>query len=463
MALPKFNIEEEDKKTTGGLPAFDSVMPPIDDDIEDDSDFEEMDMYDVVDEDDEDDYDDNYEIYEEVDELEASELPTMGEDDDDDNYWQTEDDYNPDYEDDLADDGNGKYVDKKKKKIIPLGGKRSKRKIKADEFDNRRNTLAKTRIIRAVVLLILLIMFGLGIKNTFFPSHVYSDQQIKDFARQGAGQTLFPKERGEAFVESFMEVYLTAAKDDDILQSALSHYYGENEYSRVGSDSLRYDKGSRKQVIAISPKVYETTLLTDYSAAFKVNAFVANEDEDGVVDSNTARWLSFAINVYYDESLNSMIITKDSPTLIPTYSINKQRELPKEAKLGNGSVNSELLPAVAPTINGYISAYANTSKDSYEEILQYVYDRDDTELYSGFGGAVRLKDNVNNSIKKVIYNSDDGYYRADVEVNWVDKAASTEDNIVEYNARYIMRIADMGGGKYLVVSFKPYNFFKSVE
>lgn len=453
MALPSLDTNDKKKeKKSQGLPSFD--MPAIDN-LDDG--FESVPLDDVNN------FEDNKlneDIYEEVSLQERTALPKV--DIEEANSYQTEDDYNPDYEEDIKNQDVGtQYVDFDNKEVIPMGGSRSKRKVKSSEFDKRNNTLAMTKIVRSVVLVILVLFFLLGLKNTLFPSHVYSKDQIKQFAAEGTGQTGFPEERGRAFVESFTEVYLTFDRNKPEYKELLNYYYGEDKYVNMSGQRTRQNTTTdSSQYVIISPQVYESELLTEYSALYKVSAFVSNTDGSQQMDGRgSGRWLSFAINVYYDAESGGLAITEDSPSLIPTYRILNQSALPREALLGNGQVNEEILPALTPTINGFIKAYANASIASHEEILQYIDDKNNIDLYDGFGGSVELNGEVNNSIKKTVYNSDDGIYRVDVEVSWIDSAATQGSHRVEYKSRYVMQIKSVGDGRYVVTRFQPLRYY----
>ena len=470
MVLPNLdgNNKSKQNKKPMGLPSIDDNrnLPGIDEfdlpDIEYDfdeigDDFEEVDVGDVSE-----DYDENEEIYQDIDDMadeEDQRLPSMNSHEN--NYYEDEDDYNPDYEEDIKNNKKKKFIDRKKKKLMPFGGDKSKRKVKSSDFDKRENILAKTKILRFVIMAMTLFMFIFGLKNTFFPSHVYTDSQIREFAKQGAGQTGFPRERGEAFVENFMNVYLTFDRTKPELNDILSYYYGEDSFARVGYEkmNMKMSTGAKQHVI-IGPTIYDVNLLTDYSALFKVSAYVSDIDgteTDG--KGSTGRWLSFAINVYYDKEADTMAITPDSPSIIPPYRIAKQADVPDRAPFGNGEVNSQIGPALNPTINGFVEAFARSSVASHESILQYIHDKNDIKLYDGFGGAVKLNGSPDTAIKKTIYNSDDGIYRVDLSVSWIDATVSDEDNKVEYVGKYIMRVNPEGEGKYSVSSFVPYTYY----
>jgi len=459
MALPTLgdnNDNNEKEKSSLGLPSMEDFDEDIEEDVEDEDSFQTVDLEETYEDEDEDYM--NEDLYD--NEEEERELPSMREE----MYYEGEDDYNPDYEEDFKKGKEKKFIDKKNKKLIPFGGKKSKKNkksIKSSDFDDRKNLLAKTKIIRFIIMSIIVIIFLMGLKNTFLPSHVYTDEQIRNFARQGAGQTGFPRERGESFVEGFMESYLTFDRSKPELNDILSYYYGEDNFSKVGYEKMNMRLGTdAKQHIIVGPTIYDVQLLTEYSASFKVSAYVSDttgEVTDG--RSSSGRWLSFSVNVYYDEEMDTLSITQDSPTIIPTYRIGKQSDVPKRAPFGNGEVNTEIGPAINPTINGFIEAFAQASISSHESILQYISDKNDINLYDGFGGSVELNGSPETAIKRTIYNNDDGVYRVDLTVNWVDKKASGNDNKVEYVGKYIMRVKPEGDGKYTVSSFVPYTYY----
>lgn len=459
--LPSFTDSEQPKAP---LPSFDSserVEDFVSSDIKDEpkDEFSQLPIEDTIEEDN--DEEENKELYEEIEKIEEKKSPLPTPSKKEENY-QTEEDYNPDYEKDLEEGKKRKFIDKKNKKIIPFGGKKSKKKkfVKSSDFDDRKNLLAKTKIMQFSVISIIVIMFFLGLKNTFLPAHVYTSEQIKQFAAEGAGQTGFPKERGQSFVENFMNSYLTIDPSRPELYEILNVFYGREgaKNEEYGQKNMTWTNDTKQKVI-IAPKVYSVELLTDYSAQYKLNAYVSNTD-GSVVDGegSAGRWLSFSVNLYYDKESDTLAITEDSPSLIPSYKVSPGSEVPERAPSGNGEVNEEILPAITPTINGFIEAYAEASRDSHESIIQYIDDKNDINLYDGFDGAVKLNGDPSEAIKKVAYNSDDGIYRVFVTVDWLDTAATQDDYQVGYTSKYIMRVKPVEDGKYAVSSFVPYTY-----
>lgn len=473
MSLPTLDTGDNNRKNSSGLPS----MPPLEDGVgipsiempslereeRNDSleDFEEVGVEDSLEEEDS---GMNEEIYDDVEDYEEKDiLPDVKKQKEID--YSEEDDYYPEYEEDLEQEKKDKFIDKKKKKLIPFGGNKSKKKllVKSSDFDDRKNVLAKTKITQFFIISIIFFLFILGLKNTFIPSHVYTESQIKDFAAQGAGKTGFPEERGRFFVENFMETFLTLDKTDPTILQSLGYYYGKENMSNSGYSDLNMSwSNDTLQKIVISPKVYEIKLLTDYSAQYKVSAYVTNVDGEYSVDNKlSGRWLDFSVNLYYDKEKDSLSITQDSPTIIPSKNIKDKADIPYAKTLGNGVVNEEMYKAISPTIDGFIESFAKSSLESHNSVIQYIHDKNDIKLYDGFGGAVVLKGQPESSIKKTIYNSGDNSYEAEVTVEWIDAFGSTEEKKVSYISKYQMGITTAAEGKFVVTYFKPFEYFKA--
>lgn len=456
MSLPTLDNENEKKKSSE-LPMID--MPTIDDE------FEEVSVDEALYE--KDDNELNKEIYKGIDiDEQKVEIPNIDDGSEEEEDVEADDDYYPEYEEDLENEDKSKFIDKKKKRLIPFGGKKSKKKrfVKSSDFDDRKNKLAKTKIMQLGIILFALLMFMIGLKNTFAPNHVYTDDQIRQFAAEGAGQTGFPEERGRFFVENFMESYLNLDKTKPELMQSLSYYYGEGDLSSSGYAGLNMDwNHDTKQKVLISPKVIDVELLSDYSAQYKVSTYVSNTKGEKVEDKNLAgRWLSFSVNLFYNEEEDSMSITQDSPSIIPNKNIGQHTLVPDAKELGDGGVNTDILPAISPTIDGFIESFAKASMESHDSVIQYIDDEDDISLYDGFGGAVELAGDPKDSIQKVVYNEGEegNQFEVDVTVSWVDSSTVDKDEKVEYTSRYQMSIRANSEGKFSVTKFIPFTYYK---
>lgn len=357
---------------------------------------------------------------------------------------------------------NEEFIDRKKRKMKPFGGKKSKKvNAKAKDFDDRKNQLTTIRIIRIVVMLVILGLFGFGIKNTFFPSHVYTREDIENISMLAIGETGFPMEKGEAFATQFATAYFDYDSSDSNSRRILDSFYGGSSKadSQVGSVTT---VGDTKQRVVVPPRVFSSSGITDEIATFKVSTLITDKDsgkfnKDGEM---TAKWVGLAITLYYDKDKTQMFVAKDSPQLIPSYSVGNEVQWKQESKLGTGQANSELFDSMAPTINGFLLAYGKASPDSHSELDQYVKKDPDPELLDGFNGNFLIKEDSITSTNTQIYpsTSDEGNneYKVDLNLNWVDSAAQENDNNVTYNGRYVMTIEKSKDDKYFVTAFRPY-------
>lgn len=449
------DLNESSKKEEQGLPSFEETLP--------EDDFKSLPVEETLYHVEESEKEENEEVYKEIEKVEEPrELPKVEEKVKEENY-QTEEDYNPDYEEDVKELHKEKFIDKKNKKIVPFGGKKSKKKIfvKSSDFDDRKNKLAKTKLTQFFIISLTVIMFFVGLKNTFLPSHVYTDEQIRQFAAEGAGQTGFPRERGQSFVENFMKSYLEIDPAKPELIQTLAYYYGVSEEGASNLNNLAPNiqtSNKTKQKILIAPQIYDVKLTADNSAIYKVTTYVSNTDGSATKENrNDGRWLSFAVNVYYDKEKDTLAITPDSPSIIPAYRIEEPANVPNPVSLGDP--NLDILPALTPTINGYIEAYAKSSVESHESIIQYIDDKNDISLYDGFGGSLELDGEPSEAIDKVVYDTSEGLYTAILTVKWIDSSALQNDFSLRYTSKYKMEIKSIEDGKYAVQSFAPYTYF----
>ena len=98
------------------------------------------------------------------------------------------------------------FILKGHKKIVPIGGKKAK--VKDKDLDVRRNKLFGVYILRAFILLMVLSLFGIAIKNAFFPENVYTKQDIQNMIIQHSDNKGFPIERGRAYAQEYLYNYL---------------------------------------------------------------------------------------------------------------------------------------------------------------------------------------------------------------------------------------------------------------
>lgn len=361
-----------------------------------------------------------------------------------------------------------KYVDKKKKRIIPFGGKKSK--IKVDDFDKRKDTLKTVKIVRFIVMTIILAILLISIKNTFFPKQIYTPSQIEQIAQNAVGSTGFPIERGKAFVENFIEQYVQVDKKNKINQQILSYFYSGKITENTENNSTQNVIGQPIQRVIIAPKVFESGSYTEDTAWYKVSVMVT-DGTGNVIDNNgqmKAHWISFYVNVYRDKKTDKLAIHKDSPTVIPTKPLTNSTELPNASVIGNGEINKDMKEALTPTIDGFIQAFANVTVDSHNEIDQYIPSKIEYSLISGFGGTVKLANRPEVSITKEVYNTENpNEWKVLTVVDWEDVNSSSENqdskSKITYKSTYVMTIKKTSENKYIVTKFVPYSYLPETK
>lgn len=352
-----------------------------------------------------------------------------------------------------------KFIDKKNKKIVPTGGEKSK--AKAKDFDKRKNSLATLKLIRVLLGLFFIGIFGLGIKNTFFPEQIYTNDEISTIAVEAIGETGFPMDRGAAFGKEFLNYYLNSDTNDEQTSKILSRFY-TGEVSNFGTESAvnKLDMPGTSQKPLSTPILFDQKGITESSAIFKYSVLVSNTDGQSVGEAGelTAHWLSFSINIYYDKDKDSMIIHPNSPTMIPNYNISETSSLPNASVIGNGEALDSIPEKMNSTIDGFIQAYAVSSINNHADIDQYIPKNFTPDLVSGFGGAVKLFDDKNTSISKDVFNTDESenIFKADIKVQWQDIQATGNGSV--YYSRYILTIEKQNNGTYLVTKIAPYLF-----
>lgn len=366
-----------------------------------------------------------------------------------------------------------KFIDKKKLRIIPLGGKKSKKNktfiARSGDFDKRNNLLATVRIFRLIIMLVILGLFGMGIYNTFFPSHVYTEEDIANIAKETVGDSGFPMNRGRAFAEAFVQEYLTINSNDSNSNAQLNYFYtGKMNGTGDGShDNQRQITGTVNQSVVLAPQVYSEIAASNYSATYYVTALVTGDNGKTMSDDDntvTTKWVSFAVNVYYNSKKQMMSITKDSPQLIPTYKVGSDNSIPNEAKLGTGTEDTNMETTLKPTIQGFLSGYGASSSTSHNALNQYVKSNSDVSLYSGFGGQYEYKpnDNYQALVYPVSSSKSNSEWKVDLTATWAD-TKTTGSKEIKYTGRYVMSIKQGSDGKYFVTGFNPYTFVKDTS
>lgn len=340
------------------------------------------------------------------------------------------------------------FILKNHKKIVPIGGKKAK--VKDKDLDVRKNKLIGVYFLRFFIILIIFGIFGLAIKNAFFPENVYTKQDIQNMIIEYSDNKGFPIDRGRAYAQEFLYNYL-----NNTGSVASKQMMGQLTDSKdVQNLGKQLPDGKMKQQAASQPILFREKVVNDYSAIYDFSVYMT--DKDGNTESETSEltgtWKSFELNIYYDSNTQKVSII-GNPNIIPSYAIGNQNSLPREGEIGNGNVNTSVASRMEPTIMGFVKAYAKVTQENHAEIDQYIPSNPPVELVSGFGGTLSISNNSAVSYK--IYDTDTaGEYKVDANITWKDQ------NDVAFTGRYIITVKETSDKKYLVTKFAPYLFIK---
>ena len=334
-------------------------------------------------------------------------------------------------------------IDHKKKKIIPTGGERAK--VNDKNLDDRKNTLVFLKAIRFVLLLVIFGLFGLGIKNTFFPAQIYTNEDIENIVKTSMGETGFPKDRGRAYAQEYLNTYLnsTQSKLSKDLLSKLQNNIDKN-YNESAETSLS-GKSITNATTFLQKPFYYPSLLSE--KVYSLNSAVYK--------------FSVQVSVTYDEKTDSLSIV-ESPTLIPNYNINKTTNTFYYKKPGTGEqTDSKMGETLKSTILGFLEAYSKSSFKEHSALDQYIPHDKPIKLINGFNNTVKLEPNTVNY--KIYTSKKENEWKVDLTVSWLDLQSSNNSEGVKYQSHYLMTIQKTEDNVYLVTAFIPYPIIKDEQ
>lgn len=368
--------------------------------------------------------------------------------------------------DTLVENGSD-YIDKKKKKIIPFGGNKSRPKKDkkfhgAQRYDERKDLSPFVKWIRFLTMIFCMIVIGLGIKNTFF-QHIPNSDEIAAIAANVSGDTSYPKVRAQALAEQFASAYLEIDGGNQNNTSLNYFYTGSNSTNGDNSSQNTPTVGtSTNQKVVIQPKTFDVAVANGTSATFFEAAEVTNLEgkTTNSTGDNLTKWVGLAINILYDKSNDSLKISQDSPSLIPTYKITSDSSTQSATpNLGTGqSADDSVFSAMSPTLKGFLTAYANSTSTNHSQVDQYVKNNDNT-VYSGFGGQAKLavtSSGFTGTVYPVSSSKTNNTWKVDMQLAWSD-TGNSGNHSVSYNGRYILTVIKING-KYFVQKINPYTY-----
>lgn len=364
------------------------------------------------------------------------------------------------------------FVDEKNLKLKPFG--KSKKKAKVGDFDPRKNMEGQRKIYRGIFITAVLAVVGFGAYQTFVPQENLSVADVESIASMAVGDTGFPTTRGEGFAQSFMDSLLNIEPGPDALAkrtAALSYFYGAEGDSK-SFDAALTAVGSISQQVVYGPVILDSTPITAKAGSYEIGLLLSTNDSDVPRDegSNGAeqiaeslRWVSFNVNVYYDEVKDSFAIAPNSPTLLPAPSVESPSAVPAGEPLGE-TVDS-VPNSVQATVVGFLSGYRESTKTSFDKILQYIGNDADESLRNGLGNRYQFAtpDDPASSIDMQVFQtgSDMSELKIALTVDWQIPTGDTSS--VTFPSHYVLTLQSKGGGDYTVTKFAPYYWIEASD
>lgn len=366
------------------------------------------------------------------------------------------------------------FVDRDKRKLKPFG--KPKKAAKAGDFDPRKNLEGQRKLYRGIVVAALVALVGFGAFNALVPKESVSYAEIEEIAAYAAGDTGFPTVKGEGFALNFMDSLLDISPGPEGLAkrtAALGYFYGAAGDSKAASEALTA-VGNVSQQVVYGPVALDSTPLTENAASYEIGVLLSTteapvEGSDPLEGSaaNDAmaaslRWVSFNVNVYYDEAKDSFAIAPNSPTLLPAPSVEAPSLVPAGEPLGE-PVDS-ISESVRATVVGFLSGYRESTKENFDKILQYIGTNADESLRTGLGGQYQFAtpDDPSSSVAMEVFESATtaGELKVALVVDW--QIPTGENSSVTFPSHYVLTLTSTGGGDYTVTKFAPYYWTEAV-
>lgn len=367
------------------------------------------------------------------------------------------------------------FVDKKNLKLKPFG--KPKKKARAGDFDARKNMEGQRKLYRGIFVAAVLAIVGFGAYQTFWPQESLSYAEVEEIASVAVGDTGFPTTRGEGFALNFVDSLMNIQPGQESAArrtAALSYFFGGAGDSKA-ADAAVATVGNISQSVVYGPVVLDSSPITANAAAYEIGVLLSTSDADvpvsegSVGDAEVAeslRWVSFNVNVYYDEAKNSFAVAPNSPSLLPAPSVAAPSVVPAGEPLGEAVDNAP--ESIDATVLGFIDGYRQSSKTDFSKILQYIGSNADETLRDGLASRYQFAtpDDPASSVKMDVYapggSSDLSELKIDLTVDW--QIPTGENSSVTFPSHYVLTLQNTGGsGDYTVTKFAPYYWIEAAD
>lgn len=179
--------------------------------------------------------------------------------------------------------GQNAFIDKNGKKLKPFGGKKSA--MKQSDVDSRKNLRQTAKAVQIVVIGLLILVLGFGVKNAFFPPQSLTQADVQSIVYNTTGSSAFPLERGKVFAESFMSAYMNydpaGGNSTAVLQYFTIGKLVPKDLSYPGLSSSK----NYQQTMIYGPLTYQSQPAGNNSAIYTIGALVQVSNTTGTTDT----------------------------------------------------------------------------------------------------------------------------------------------------------------------------------
>lgn len=363
--------------------------------------------------------------------------------------------------------GNGRKNRRSRRGKKEKGGYDRKRKS-AIKSNNVSLSASHAKAWRWTIITMLIIIGLLGAKEAVFPAPSITPAQVQQMIYQQTGTTKFPLDRGAAVAKAFIASYIPIS-GDPAAASMLDNFYSGTKFKTEsdvsGTNSAQAapsSSGEVNQVIQSGPYVYKQRAVSDNTANYVIGTLVYRRQHGQPVMSSDGKtpeykWLYFNVGIYWDEKTDKLAIDTNSPTVTSAPEMRASASLPATQLPGDGKLDQDATDQASDTITNFMKAWSQGDESSLKTLT--AHDKTAAAM-NGLDGTLSIKDMSTMKISVYGHPPTDQMYRALVEMKWSDIVSNTDgqDNGVQYNSKYILKLEKTSEGKFLVQDINPYYY-----
>ena len=287
--------------------------------------------------------------------------------------------------------------------------------------------------VRVIAVTLFVILFGIGMKNTFLPPKVPGPDQVVSVVNENNNVLGFPVGEGSIFVQEFAIAYLTVERvEGKIPEEEMKKYVSENKAAAVIASMEDEEQG--KQNITNGPFVSPIVeQIDEYNAIFTVSAQI------------NGKWIYLDVPVHAGEDKKSFVVSGSpsfvSPPATDTEFVNDIEPRTKDA---------ETTIEVEDDIETFFRAWGASDSDT---LARLIAPSATPEVTLGLRGAVELSQITEMNIFEASDNTNPNVREGTARVVWIS-VKGEEDRNTTYTQDYNFVVERLDDGRWYVKDVK---------